>query len=166
MVTRWIASSEWNFLKMFAFLRGSNWISPSSFREIFNVFPYWKPKSRDFKVFRNYLGFFWDWTSFSPRGFFLCSIFGKNVLVVLKLSLSICRPDFFYLICSLSLLCIFLHKTKNRNWPSLFLLFNRCNRVKCFNKFIYKILVCSIYTGIFGTRYSRMDQVKFAKDSL
>ena len=97
---------------MFAFLRGSNWISPSSFREIFNVFPYWKPKSRDFKVVRNYLGFFWDWTSFSPRGFFLCSIFGKNVLVVLKLSLSICRPDFFYLICSLSLFVYFCVKPK------------------------------------------------------
>ena len=53
---RLLASSEYNFLKMFAFSWGSNWIVPFPLREMFALFRSLACKQRD-TIFRHSIGF-------------------------------------------------------------------------------------------------------------
>ena len=55
--TRLAASLGQNFVKMFAFLRGSNLLVRSLFRENFPLFPSLIFTTKDYKMFHKYLGF-------------------------------------------------------------------------------------------------------------
>lgn len=124
-----------------AFSRASNWIAPSSFREIFDAFQSLELKLRDLKVFLWIIAFFsvqhplkecfWGFKIVNVR--FKARLFVPWIWFVSLLFFW----DYF---CAKPTFRICLH----------FDPFNTCYWGNRFHRFIHKTQTCSIYTVIFN----------------
>ena len=111
-LTRLVASSELNFLKMFGFSCGSSWLVPSFYGKILTyAFPL-DLNQVTLKLLHNSLGFFVFWASFPakqklffPAHHVLKNYFGGFKVICLFLSYSFCTLN---VVCLLLLYKIYL----------------------------------------------------------